>query len=76
MDGPRLRETTTCTFSNSLFLLAIEANYRLARIINNYLIGWNFPCPFTGWAFVALITRANSDTGWALFHFKNRHNQA
>jgi len=59
-----------------LFLHVLQANGRLARIVNDYLVGWDFSCPFTGWAFVALIARANSDTGGTLLHFENSHNQA
>jgi hypothetical protein len=59
-----------------LFWLVFKANCRLARIVNDYLIGRDFPCPFTGWAYIALIARANSDTGWTLLHLENSHNQA
>jgi len=58
-----------------LFLL-LQANCRLARIVNDYLIVGDFSCPFTGWAFVALIARANSDTGGTLLHFENSHDRA
>jgi len=59
-----------------LFLPVLQANGRLARIVNDYLVGWNFARAFTGWACVTLIARANSDTGGTLLHFENSHNQA
>jgi hypothetical protein len=56
-----------------LFLPVFQANYRLARIVNDYLVGRDFACAFTGWACVALIARANPDTGRTLLHFENSH---
>src|ERR1041384_5777621 len=59
--------------NKSYFCRSSKANCRLARIVNDYLVGWDFSCSFTGWACVALIARANPDTGGTLLHFENSH---